>query len=391
MEAAVCASCPEAFHDEVAALCRQHGIQKAFGKAGDMVKSLSGKDWIPKWEAKVVMATVTKAQTMGAEKALIICIAGGKNCDSEMARQPHLVRAIKKEMEDEQFRVRVEWIEKEEFFERYSAAKGNAHDKKAADKSAASPEAKAKAEDKQAGDKPADSPPGSSNAGGQKQQQECRYYAKGACKNGAACPFAHKPPCSFFRQGKCKNGTACRFSHALDNPKTDNAKAKAKAKDADARLVCRECGKSFKDWDQMVSKHWFCKGREPLCACSQCNRAFDELQQCLQHQKDTGHKGHVRVNDTRDPVWFCMQCDREFRTEQACIQHQEATGHGDIPCCMVCLKTFGSKKAILQHQQSCGHAGIQWLLEADSDSEPDEDPTVSREYPLLYSPTFQLL
>jgi len=147
MEAAVCASCPEAFHDEVAALCRQHGIQKAFGKAGDMVNSLSGKDWIPKWEAKVVMATVTKAQTMGAEKALIICIAGGKNCDSEMARQPHLVRAIKKEMEDEQFRVRVEWIEKEEFFERYSAAKGNAHDKKAADKSAASPEAKAKAKE----------------------------------------------------------------------------------------------------------------------------------------------------------------------------------------------------------------------------------------------------
>merc|ERR1712194_885332 len=39
----------------------------------------------------------------------------------EMARQPDLVRAIKQEMEDPQFRVRVEWIEVEEFFERFAS------------------------------------------------------------------------------------------------------------------------------------------------------------------------------------------------------------------------------------------------------------------------------
>ena len=33
-----------------------------------MVNVLSGKDWIPKWEAKVVMATVTKAQTLNSNK-----------------------------------------------------------------------------------------------------------------------------------------------------------------------------------------------------------------------------------------------------------------------------------------------------------------------------------
>ena len=98
--ALVCASCPEAFHDEVADLCRQHGVQKAFGKAGDMVNDLSGKDWIPKWEAKVVMAVVTKAQTLGVSSAAILCISGGRQCDLEMARQPMLVRAIKKEMAD---------------------------------------------------------------------------------------------------------------------------------------------------------------------------------------------------------------------------------------------------------------------------------------------------
>ena len=113
-EAVICASCPETYHDRVAELCLQHQVQKAFGKAGDMVNALSGKEWIPKWEAKVVMATVTKAQTLNTNKALILCIAGGKNCDAEMGRQPALVRAIKTEMGKEDFRVRVEWIEIDE-------------------------------------------------------------------------------------------------------------------------------------------------------------------------------------------------------------------------------------------------------------------------------------
>ena len=118
-EAVVCASCPETYHDRVAELCLQHQIQKAFGKAGDMLNKLSGKGWIPKWEAKVVMATVTKAQTLNTNKALILCIAGGKNCDAVMARQPALVRAIKTEMASQEFRVRVELIEIHEFLERY--------------------------------------------------------------------------------------------------------------------------------------------------------------------------------------------------------------------------------------------------------------------------------
>lgn len=61
--AAVCASCPEAHQDTVSRLCLQHKIQKAFGRTGDMLDSLSGKDWIPKWEAKVVMATAAWIQS----------------------------------------------------------------------------------------------------------------------------------------------------------------------------------------------------------------------------------------------------------------------------------------------------------------------------------------
>ena len=84
-----------------------------------MVNVLSGKDWIPEWEAKVVMATVTKAKTLKSNKAHILYIARGKHCDAEMARQPGLVRAIKTEMASQEFRVRVEFNEISEFSERY--------------------------------------------------------------------------------------------------------------------------------------------------------------------------------------------------------------------------------------------------------------------------------
>ena len=58
-----------------------------------------------------MMATETKAQTLNTNTTLILCIAGSKNCDAEMARQPALVRAIKTGMANQEFRVRVELIE----------------------------------------------------------------------------------------------------------------------------------------------------------------------------------------------------------------------------------------------------------------------------------------
>ena len=117
--AVVCASCPETYHDRVAELCLQHQVQKAFRKAGDTLNKRRGKGWIPKWEAKVVMATVTKAQTLNTNKARILCIAGDKNCGAEMASQPARVRAIKTGMANQVYRVRVELIEIREFLERY--------------------------------------------------------------------------------------------------------------------------------------------------------------------------------------------------------------------------------------------------------------------------------
>lgn len=116
-EAVIVASCPEVHHDEVAQACRSVGFQKAFGRMGDMLDSLSGTDWAAKWEVKVVMATCTLAGALRARKAKILCIQGGKFCDLEFQRQPALRRAIKQEMCDESFKVRVEWMEMDDFRE----------------------------------------------------------------------------------------------------------------------------------------------------------------------------------------------------------------------------------------------------------------------------------
>ena len=121
-EAIVCASCPEHLQVEVNTICKNYGIQKAFGKSGDMIDLLKGKDWVPKWQCKVVTAVATKAQTLNVQRAKIICIMGGKHCNEEMAHQPLIIQAIKKEMEDPAFMVKVEWMEFAEFREIYSAS-----------------------------------------------------------------------------------------------------------------------------------------------------------------------------------------------------------------------------------------------------------------------------
>ena len=79
----VCASCPQTYHDRVAELCLQHQVQKVFRKTDDTLNKRKGKSWIPKWEAKVGMATVTKAQMLNTNKARILCLAGNKNCGGD--------------------------------------------------------------------------------------------------------------------------------------------------------------------------------------------------------------------------------------------------------------------------------------------------------------------
>ena len=83
------------------------------------MKKRRGEGWIPKWEAKIVMTTVSKAHALKTNEARSLCIAGGKICGAEMARQPARVSAINTGMAKPVYRVRVELIEIREFLERY--------------------------------------------------------------------------------------------------------------------------------------------------------------------------------------------------------------------------------------------------------------------------------
>ena len=65
------------------------------------------------------MTTVSKAHALKTNEARSLCIAGGKICGAEMARQPARVSAINTGMAKPVYRVRVELIEIREFLERY--------------------------------------------------------------------------------------------------------------------------------------------------------------------------------------------------------------------------------------------------------------------------------
>ena len=64
------------------------------------------------------MATVARAQTLKSNKTLILCIAGVKNCDAEMAKQPALVRASETEMASQDDRGPGDCMETNDFGER---------------------------------------------------------------------------------------------------------------------------------------------------------------------------------------------------------------------------------------------------------------------------------
>mmetsp|Transcript_8025 Transcript_8025/g.10370 ORF Transcript_8025/g.10370 Transcript_8025/m.10370 type:complete len:233 (+) Transcript_8025:33-731(+) len=114
--ALVVASAPECHQDELISIMKTYqkdqGIymQKAFGRAGDMVDTLDGNGWVGKWQTKVVMAVATMVNMNQCTSAIIFCIEGGPHCDKELAHQPLLVKAIRQELGVADFDVSVEWM-----------------------------------------------------------------------------------------------------------------------------------------------------------------------------------------------------------------------------------------------------------------------------------------
>lgn len=415
--AGICASCPDLHQDLAAQICKRHGIQKAFGRSGDMLDSLSGNAWAPKWEAKVVMATVTKAQTLGAKKAFIICIAGGENCDAEVARQPLLVRAIKAEMEDPDFRVRVEWMEMAEFVEMYgseadmrtfttTAAPGRTCARWTT--SAPSSKAQAKASSK---DMPA--PAATSPLFARLEPKDKSAYSSTEVQPRAKA--SQKPlPCKFVSQGlECKKGATCPFTHAAlaashgypssanqQLPKAHPPKASASAADrrSEQQPAAQPC-KFFKDGNCKAGSacnfsHGPAKPQAKASSSGNDKRGKGEgkdqqkskSSKTKTKEKENGkgknNKGKQK-GESDSEEYECGQCGKCFPTLHAAQQHQEDTGHANVPVCLTCFKAFSSEASALQHQKSTGHVGIAWIFD-DSDgdvSDSDESDDMTWECP----------
>eukprot|EP00435_Cladocopium_sp_Y103_P063888 s134_g25.t1 len=98
-EVRVVASCPEDLHDQVMDICRELGMHKAFGKAGDFIDAIkSGAKWFDLWKAKVCQTVLVATMHSKCSVVKIVCIRGGPHCDEEFHATTDLVKAVEDDM-----------------------------------------------------------------------------------------------------------------------------------------------------------------------------------------------------------------------------------------------------------------------------------------------------
>jgi hypothetical protein len=337
LEAVIVASCPEVHQDKVTEICRVKDFQKAYGRAGDMVDILKGKDWVGKWQAKVVAAAITKAQSMKVNRVKIICIEGGKFCNAEYAHIPLLKEAIEKEWTDNKnsssLRVNSLWLSFEHFVEDH----GSVHDR--VPLSGLSLESPLKGSD------------------------PSRADAKSKTKKEAE---VEKPQSG-------KSSTLLKADGS--SSKLVNTKTMASPVPVGNEMLCEVCSRSFASVAALVqhvedTDHIF-----TIHCCNGCNESFSimdpkkllPIYRFKQHQETTGHRGSRnsttsvsalkaldRKKGADEGEWQCGECQKIFRSEIAFNSHQQSTRHKD-PTCMICERSFGSKISLEQHLEDTGH------------------------------------
>jgi len=378
-------------------MCKAHNIAKAFGKAGDMIDSLTGGSWMMKWQIRVVQAVVTQAAFMGTNRAKIFCIAGGPNCDQEMAVQPKLVRAIKQEMGNE-FRTRIEWMEMDQFREQFTNAV------------------------------PGSLPSGWSakNAAPLIDLNEdlvSKSASVKAVSQGNVCAKAATIPCG---------STAPPIPRVINNPTSssqphnDSSQHGQNISSGVSRMeknefVC-ECGRRLGSFDGLC-QHQDATGCDELedygeLVCEECEGNFFSANALIQHQNAKNHNGvrfsfysddgydsgserkidHLSSslaglslnqgvastkasthfhnpsspanNNSSDTNMFVCECGRRLGSFDSLRQHQDATGcdeledHGEL-ICEECERNFFSVNALTQHQNAKNHNGARFDYESD--------------------------
>lgn len=313
LSALVCASCPEALEGSVSQACLNLGIRRVFNKFGEGATSLGDDAWAVLWEQKVVSVAVKTAQALGASRASVICVAGGRRADVEAARLPGTLRAIKSAMNCDGFRVRAEWLEPDDFFERYGGE--------------GSPVADLQGND---GNVHRESRPVAEQRGPRR--------ASAAGRSGVCRPS--------------QNGTR-------------------PARTRGPAVRCRACGEGFEDRWTMVNTHWFCGGREPSWICTECGSRLRTEQDCHYHQNSTGHLGIDRVNADEDggaptreaaeaeAPMTCQECGESFKDRWVLVNtHWFCRGREPSWLCAECGTRFDKVEDCVLHQAGSGHAGV---------------------------------
>lgn len=388
--AVICASCPEGIQDRVTQICQAHKIQKAYGKSGDMVDSLKGKDWVAKWQSKVVAASVTKAVTMSTSRIKLICIQGGKFCNEEFAHTKTLKSAIEQEWKDGgntgKALIDIQWMDVEVFFQDYalpskSTGKAVKEDGKVAanesgksNKSGAGKGPAVTADTRPAGksgEKGPHTPAVPTAAKGQPHHAE-RNSDKPAPNEGKKGQSANNAPS--LKKGGAEDakehkgpGGANHSNSKRDAPPDKGKPGVAREREKEKEKVkaiefsCDECDKEFKN-KESLAQHLSSTNHYTLqMMCKGCQKTFKDRLGLKQHQQATGHYGvgkeKIRERNIEVEIHTCGECEREFLSEKAWEAHQEATGHVD-PECEVCAKVFSSPRALEQHLEATGHWSI---------------------------------
>lgn len=323
-ETIICASCPQMHQEQMNKICKDLNITKAYAKKGDTLDMLSGNNWIPKWESKVVATAVTLAQTLGSKKVKILCISGGHYCDQEMARQPSLVRAIKREMAEagnESFQVKVEWLEFDHFLEEYNVRPSQSE-----------------RSTRESVQNPAEFVcPSCDREFTSEQSLSQHMEATGHLWKCRVCEREFTSANSLQQHST---------SSGHDNRPQRSAGAEKKVTEENS-FSCPGCNREFIS-EQSLSHHM--EATNHWWKCNVCEREFASEQSLEQHASSTGHQ-------SRPPKTIDQRCDREsVKTKKKEIEEEpKPKGPPQVYTCRVCSRAFNSKQGLNQHLEATNH------------------------------------
>jgi hypothetical protein len=298
-----------------------------------------------------------------------------------VAQQPRIVRAIKQEMDNEEFIVKVEWMEIRQFRVDYAA--GYSGVSLTVEGSTKSGSEKGKHDKQTTGDVKGKQQP--SNLAGGKQQgndDTCKQSIGEGKGKKLGCNAGGKQADSLVVNGQAQEeGQGKKARGRSEAKQIPRPLPKTKESDAEGKKTCGQPNGKPQAGEARTEnavgggpRPYQCPGK--AWGCKLCGKQFPKRHALVQHQSCTGHTGISRgapgpgkppKEGQAMPFWVCGECEREFASEAACDQHQTATGHSDPTC--GCGRAFGSRGALQQHMDATGHDPVS----SSEDSEGDID------------------